>query len=275
VSEERDEARAGERKICGGCFMHARSRELEGTMEDSMRPRDLQTGPDSPEVSHRIQAALKLVSRVVWEMKDRLAAHARADDLTSFGNEGALLAGRTFDPDFGVPLESWARMKIRQAIIDGLRVQADLPRRMYKQLRALEAAHAAAEGLLLDEAGSPPPGSAAAADARIGDRLAAMAAAYAAGTLMARDPATMDALADGRGSAEEELAREELKAKVRAAIAERPEAERALLEQYYFEEKTMAEASGGLSRSWASRLHARALNGVARSLMKAKVSGIE
>lgn len=227
---------------------------------------------DSPDVSARVQAALTLVPLLVAEMRRHLAAHARKDDLTSFANEGALRAGRTYDVDQGVRFDAWARVKIRGAILDGLRVQADLPRRLYGRLRALEAANQAEEGMLLDEPGAAPPGSAGAADARIADRLAAMATAYAAGALMARDEETLDTLQDVRGTPEDELAREQLKASIRAAIAERPEAERTLLERYYFEEKTMAEASGGLSRSWSSRLHARAISGVAKSLMRAKVS---
>ena len=99
-----------------------------------------------------------------------------------------------------------------------------------------------------------------------------MATAYAAGILLARDEATLDSLEDTRGTAEEELAREELRSAVRAAIAERPDAERTLLGRYYFDDATMAEASGGRSRSWASRIHARAIGGVAKSLLRARVA---
>jgi RNA polymerase sigma factor for flagellar operon FliA len=97
-----------------------------------------------------------------------------------------------------------------------------------------------------------------------------MATAYATGMMMVRDEETLESLRDVRGTPEEELAREELKASVRAAIAERPEAERLLLERYYFEGASMGVASGGLSRSWASRLHARAIDGVAKSLQRAR-----
>ena len=200
-----------------------------------------------------------------------LFAHARKDDLTSYGNEGALLAARTYDAGRGVPFDRWAALKIRGAIIDGLRAESDLPRRLYRKLRALEAVNWAQEGIGLDDATGAPAGCAVAADARIGDRLAAMATAYAAGALLSRDRATLEAIEDERGTPEEELAREELKAAVRAAIAERPDTERALLERYYYDEATMAEASGGLSRSWASRLHARAISGVAKSLLRSKI----
>jgi RNA polymerase sigma factor for flagellar operon FliA len=241
--------------------------EREHSMKRTMSPRD----EDSPEVSARIHTALALVAPIVAQMKQHLVAHARKDDLGSFGNEGALAAGRTFDPDLGVPFERWATLKIRGAIIDGLRVQADLPRRLYARIRALEALNSAQEGMAHEDAGAAPPGSAAAADARIADRLAAMATAYAAGALLASDDATLESLRDSRGTPEEQLAREELRAAIRQAVAERPEPERALLERYYFGDATMAEAAGGLSRSWASRLHARAISGRARSLQKAKL----
>jgi RNA polymerase sigma factor for flagellar operon FliA len=234
-------------------------------------PRDDRDEVDSPEVSARIHTALAIVPVVVRQMKAQLASHARADDLTSLGNEGALTAARTFDPDQGVAFERWARLKIHGAIIDGLRVQADLPRRLYDRLRALEAANWAHEGLVLDDAGAAPPGSAGAADAKIKDRLAAMATAYAAHIFRTSDAQTRDALRDPHPTPEDEVAREELKAAVRFAVAERPDDERELLERYYFHGKTMAEASGGLSRSWASRLHARAISGVARSLMRSKI----
>jgi RNA polymerase sigma factor for flagellar operon FliA len=224
---------------------------------------------DPPHVRALIEAALALVPQVVAQLRGLHVVRANDDDLRSYGNEGALAAGRTYDADHGVPFNRWASLKIRGAIIDGLRADSQLSRRMHARLRALEAANWTNEGMVLEEATSTP-GSAGAADACITDRLAAMATAYATGMMMVRDEETLESLRDVRGTPEEELAREELKASVRAAIAERPEAERLLLERYYFEGASMGVASGGLSRSWASRLHARAIDGVAKSLQRAR-----
>ena len=99
-----------------------------------------------------------------------------------------------------------------------------------------------------------------------------MATAYATGVLLANDDETLNSLRDSRGTPEDELAREELKARICAAISSRPNDERALLERYYYGGATMSEAAGGLSGPWASRLHARALRGVARSLIAAKLT---
>ena len=226
------------------------------------------TASESPEVRARIDAALALVP-VIVERLPRLpfARGARKDDLRSYANEGALSAGRSYDPSHGVPFDRWATLNIRRALVEGLRAESMLSRRLKERLRAIDAAIDARA----PEKAESIPGTALAADARVTDRLAAMATAYAAGILMTRDQATLESIEDTRGTPEDELARHELKAAVRSAIAERPEAERVLLERYYFDDATMAEASGGRSRPWASRLHARAIGGVAKSLMRANV----
>ena len=43
------------------------------------------------------------------------------DDLRSFGREGLLQAARTFDPTRGVPFRRWANLRIKGAMIDGVR----------------------------------------------------------------------------------------------------------------------------------------------------------
>jgi RNA polymerase sigma factor FliA len=229
---------------------------------------------DSPEVGARVHAALALVPSVVRQIDKRQALHASRDDMKSFGNEGALVAGRTYDSRRGATFEHWARLKIRAAIVDGLRAQGALPRGIYARLRAIEAANRAREGgKTFRDPASAHPGTARAADARISDWLAAMASAYAVGMLLANDDTTLNSLHDPGGTPEDELARKELKARICAAINSRPSDERALLERYYYGgATTMSEAAGGLSRPWAGRLHARAIRGVARSLKGAKLT---
>ncbi len=50
--------------------------------------------------------------------------------------------------------------------------------------------------------------------------------------------------------------------RVRQAVSQLPEKERTLMELYYFAGKNLEEAGGqmGLSKSWACRLHARAVD---------------
>jgi len=53
-----------------------------------------------------------------------------------------------------------------------------------------------------------------------------------------------------------------LSRRVREAVAQLPDKERELMQLYYFADKTLEEAGAalGLSKSWASRLHARAVS---------------
>jgi RNA polymerase sigma factor (sigma-70 family) len=80
----------------------------------------------------------------------------------------------------------------------------------------------------------------------------------------------LDRARDERDSPEEAVANAELLARIRAAIAERPEAERRLLERHYFEDVNFEETARelGLSKSWASRLHSRAIEGIAKALKR-------
>jgi RNA polymerase sigma factor for flagellar operon FliA len=74
---------------------------------------------------------------------------------------------------------------------------------------------------------------------------------------------------DERDPSPEELAsKAELVERVRAIVLRLPDAERTLIERHYFADETLdqAAASLGLSKSWGSRLHARAIERIAREL---------
>ncbi len=59
-----------------------------------------------------------------------------------------------------------------------------------------------------------------------------------------------------------------LSKRVRDALAALPDKERQLMELYYFGEKNLEEAGAqiGLSKSWACRLHARAVDLLRRAM---------
>jgi len=226
--------------------------------------------PDPPEVLALVTDGMLLVDPIVRQLRAELSMQVPQDEMISFGHEGLLRAARSFDRTRRVPFERWATVKIRGAMLEGMRRESLLPRRLYAQLRAILAANHTEEGLIEADASSPP-STAEAADARLTAYLTAMATSMALGSLATHDQEILDALEDGRGTPEDEAIREDLKARVRAAIAEQPDQERRMLERYYFEEKTLEDASGGLSRSWSSRLLAQAVAALARSLRRANV----
>jgi RNA polymerase sigma factor for flagellar operon FliA len=245
----------------------------------------LSTGPgrsaDSAEVLARVSAEMQLVGIIAGQLRRQLGPAVDHDELVSLGHEGLLSAARSFDPERGVPFRRWANIRVRGAMIDGVRSQATLPRRVYVKLRAIESGDRYAEALHEEDAaaagrlGDAQVSAAEKADERLGVYLSGIATAMAMGLVASeggepdRDPRAVD----GGGSAETLLARQELLAHARAAIAELPAAERRLIERHYFDDVTFEEAARelGLSKSWASRLHARGIEAITRSLRRAKV----
>lgn len=230
------------------------------------RPR----APDSPEVLARFNAQLDLVDLNARQIARRLAAAAvTLDDLRSFGCEGLLAASRSFDESLGVPFRRWANLRIRGAIFDGVRQWGSLPRRVYRELRALSAADRVQQVFDEEDAASPAT-TPQAADARLTQYLAGLATAMAVGTIAvarsgdAGDPVGRD------DSPEDVVIRRELSELVKEIVARLPDSERTLVERHYFGDETLdqAAASIGLSKSWGSRLHARAIETIARELQR-------
>lgn len=224
---------------------------------------------DSPEVLARIKDGLPLVDIVARQLRRQMGPYVDVEELVSHGREALVGAARSYDPDRGVPFRKWANLRVRGAMIDGIRSRANLPKRVYRRLRALEAADRVQE-VAAEEEGAAPATTAEAADDRLGGTLSAAAMAMAVGFLTMRTGDAVDSARDGGDSPEEAMARAEIAKLVRDAIAERPDAERHLLERHYFHDVTFEEAAKelGLSKSWASRLHARALEGIAKAMQR-------
>ncbi len=227
---------------------------------------------DPPEVVARVKEGLDLVEHLARQLRRQLGPYAPHDELVSQGRETLLIAARSFDPSRGVPFRRWANLRVRGAMIDAIRAQGTLPKRVYAQLRAMKAAdrvHEAAD----EEDSANRPQTEDAADARISERLASAAAAMALGFVTYKPSEDLDAVPESAADPEQAAGHAEIMEAIRAAIAERPEAERKLLQRHYFDDAQFDEVAQelGLSKSWASRLHARAIEGVARALKRARV----
>lgn len=224
---------------------------------------------DSPEVLARIQEGLPVVDQIARRMRREFGPTMSVEELVSYGREGLISAARNYDPSHGVPFASWATIRARGAMFDGMRASGHLPRRLYKKLRALEAADSV-EDVALEQASTSPASTPEAMDERITAHLATMATAMAVGFLA---PSPDADVAQEESSPEVAYGRAELLAHARRAIGNLPEAERKLLERHYFGDVTMDEASRelGLSKSWGSRLHARAIEAVGRELRRERV----
>jgi RNA polymerase sigma factor for flagellar operon FliA len=225
---------------------------------------------EAPDVLARFQEQLELVEIIARQVARTLGSAVELDDLLSYGREGLLDAARKFDSARGVPFRAYANFRVRGAIIDGVRSQAQLPRRAYERLNGLSAALKVSEGAADDALAAPANATRAQADQALGDHLAAMAAAISVGLIA---PTGMGdegeriqvSTAD---SPEDAVARAQLLELVRTAIDSLPEEEATLVRRHYLEGERFDHValSLGLSKSWASRLHTRAMQRLAKRL---------
>jgi RNA polymerase sigma factor FliA len=226
--------------------------------------------PDAPEVLERFQAQLELVDIVARQIGRTMGPVVELDDLRSFGREGLLDAARKFDSERGVPFRAYANFRVRGAIIDGVRSTAQLPRRAYERLNGLSASLKVSEGAADDAFSAPANATRVQADQALGDHLAAMAAAITLGLIA---PTSIGEEGERvqvstAENPEDAVARAQLLTLVQEAIAALPEEEAALVRRHYLEGERFDHVaqSLGLSKSWASRLHTRAMQRLAKKL---------
>jgi RNA polymerase sigma factor for flagellar operon FliA len=212
--------------------------------------------PDSDDFA----AHQELVERVVRRLIRELDLSCEAGDLLAWGHQGLLEAKQRFDASRGVRFSTFAYYRVRGAVLDGVRTQGFIKRRAYAKLKAYEAADSLAE----DSAEAAAAGGAPALAERareIEDMLGKISAAYvlsALGQSEERDQHTPESLI---ADAQDRVA-------VHDGLAALPDKERLLLEAVYFSGATIEEAGAklGLSKSWASRIHAKALSRMRRKL---------
>lgn len=207
-----------------------------------------------------LEAHRELVERIVRGLMRELDLSCDPDDLRAWGFQGLLEAKQRFDPERGVRFSAFAHYRVRGAILDGVRTQGWLRRSAYAKLKAFEATDALSEQLAEEHAqGKAPSLEARARD--LDDVLGRISAAFvmaAVGQGEERTPESPEAQLDG---AEQRHA-------VRAGLERLPERERVLLEAVYFDGVTIEQAGSrlGLSKSWASRMHAKALERLRKHL---------
>jgi RNA polymerase sigma factor for flagellar operon FliA len=214
----------------------------------------------APEKTQLVEQHLSLVQAIARKLKKTLGARIDYDDLVAYGSKGLVEAADRFDARPGVAFTTFAYYRIRGAMFDGLRTMGWYSRADYARYRAEERANeylqTHADRPAEDEGGASKTADAAETLAAVAQVLSGVAAVHitsleAAASVADETFAAPDAAIDtGR-----------LGTRVRDAITKLPEKERRLMEMYYFEEKTLEDAGGalGLSKSWACRLHARAV----------------
>jgi RNA polymerase sigma factor for flagellar operon FliA len=185
------------------------------------------------------------------------------DEFVSAGLYGLVEAAGRFDPERGERFKTFAFLRIRGAVIDYVRSTCELSPRAYRRLRALEAAQLLREQQLTRRSDaqlseSHIKGSSAKEGMEYLERVA-----IAFKLLGHEGEEDAQTATQERYDPERNLDKKRRSERLRELVATLPEKERIIIEQHYFHDRKfveVAEQFAGLSKSWVSRLHDKAID---------------
>lgn len=197
----------------------------------------------------QIESCQGMVRSIALAVQKKLGFAHELDDLIAYGQIGLAQAAKEFDASKGAKLSTYAYYRIRGAIYDGV---AKMGWQRFSVRRA-----AAWNETLADDAEQATDNE---SDAR-GDWLENLTQKLATASLLL-SCADAGELADKSASQPlSVLCKEELQVRLHTLINQLPPDSASLIRAMYFEGQTMQDAAAnlGISKSWASRTHAKAL----------------
>jgi RNA polymerase sigma factor for flagellar operon FliA len=216
-----------------------------------------------------VEQHLHLVHSIAGKLQRRLGRTMEPGDLVGYGTQGLIEAAKKYDPRQGTVFSTFAYYRIRGAMFDGMRTMAWYSRADYARFRAEERENEYLANLAAREAvaGTEPPSSAGADQERLLEDIAEILGGVAT-VHIASIEAACD-VPDGTFKApDEQVQAFQDRERLRLAMGKLPRKERRLVELYYFADMSLDSAGAklGLSKSWASRLHARAVGHLREAL---------
>lgn len=219
---------------------------------------------DATERARLVERHLDLAQRAAKMIYPRVRAYVEFDELVALANIGLAEAAQRYEPDRGASFNTFAWYRVQGAVIDGLRKASNLPRREWAKLVALRAASEYLEHRAERDAGAaargvePPKG--ADALAAVKQAMSAIKTMYVT-SLEAMRENGFDPANELEVSVGDTLDTARVSQRLAAAFKTLPKKERELMRKHYWEGKNLLEAGEelGISKSWASRIHAQAV----------------
>lgn len=207
--------------------------------------------PKSSSPQELIHGCQGLVRSIAWKIHQRLPRSIDLDDLIGYGQVGLAEAARDFDADRGVQFTTYAYYRVRGAVLDGLCTMSWFSKADYSRGRYEQGANA-----VLRESSSEP-----GMTGELGwfaNTTRSLSAAFLISDFASVSLEQQSAVS---GSPSADAESDDLKNTIGEALSKLPEQERSLIEDIYFKGLSIKEAGEriGISKAWASRLHAKIL----------------
>lgn len=212
----------------------------------------------------QIKKYLPMVRAIARRVSTKLPRHYDIEDLVSDGVMGLMAAADRFDPERGVKFETFATYYIKGAILDNLPKLPTIPNK--QQPKPVEPEEGNEEGELESDA--------VALQSKVTQITYSYILSLDAPQGSGDDGEDFNLLKQlGKSdTVQHEMELEELQQTLRLAIEQLPIQERTTLRYYYFHHMSFSEIGQklGLSESWVSRIHRRALEQLRHKLGKKK-----
>lgn len=216
-----------------------------------------------------VEQYLPLVRTVVARLAMTLPDHVDQDDLNSAGLVGLLQALRNYDPTCGTSFETYARVRIRGAMLDELRRMDWVPRTIHEKARRIQDIL----GQLEQRLGRAPTEQemAEALNISVDEYNELLEEIRPAAFVCLDSTSTAEGLETGNlydvvanpneDSPIEEVSRRELKEVVLERLKQLPEIQRKVLALYYHEDLHLREIAEvfGLTESRICQIHSQAI----------------
>ncbi len=221
---------------------------------------------DDSGASCRVEAGIPFVEALARRMAATMPHSIDISDLVQDGVIGLIDAAQRFDDSRGIKFETFAERRIRGAMIDALRKDA-WPRGVRRVRRELEAAREKLRASLGHEPSLADLAKAVGSDEkRLGKTIVRINTIESTSPFSNADTVDETQLPAVLVPAEPErpdlqYERDEVKNRVRNAIATLPPREQRVIALYYYNEVTMKDIGSelGVNESRVSQLHARAI----------------